>query len=146
MLTQQDNRLIAWMAVVVVGLISVQAIARERVLHFNSRVEIASDGAMTVTETVKVTVEGKLIVHGIYRDFPTRYKDRYGNAYEVSFRLLGTTMDGRPVSNHTRPHGNGVRIYLGDSATTVPKGVHRYTLTYHTNYQLGFFKDHDAWR
>ena len=36
---------------------------------------------MQVVETIAVESAGVDIVHGIYRDFPTRYKDRAGNRY-----------------------------------------------------------------
>ena len=38
---------------------------------------------------------------------------------------------------------NGKRIYLGDPNAIVPRGRHVYTISYTTNRQLGFFKDHD---
>ena len=40
-------------------------------------------------------------------------------------------------------YSNGKRIYLGDKNTFVPTGEHTYELSYTTNRQLGFFKDHD---
>ncbi len=44
-------------------------------------------GDMTVTETIRVVGEGDQIRHGIYRDFPTRYKDRYNNTVSVGFEV-----------------------------------------------------------
>src|SRR5262249_34520953 len=37
----------------------------------------------------------------------------------------------------------GKRIYLGDPKALVARGRHVYSITYTTNRQLGFFKDHD---
>jgi len=36
-----------------------------------------------------------------------------------------------------------VRVRIGDADTFIPSGQHVYTITYQTNRQLGFFKDHD---
>jgi Predicted membrane protein (DUF2207) len=40
-------------------------------------------------------------------------------------------------------YGNGKRIRLGNPATMVSRGRQVYTISYTTNRQLGFFKDHD---
>ena len=38
---------------------------------------------MTVRETIVVESTGRKIKRGIYRDFPTTYKDRFGNRVTV---------------------------------------------------------------
>ena len=43
---------------------------------------------MQVVETIVVESAGVDIVHGIYRDFPTRYTDRAGNRYSVLFDIV----------------------------------------------------------
>ena len=48
----------------------------ERITSFDSRITVNTDGSMQVVETIAVESAGVDIVHGIYRDFPTRYKDR----------------------------------------------------------------------
>ena len=57
--------------------------ADERILSFHSDIVLQEDGSMTVTETITVRAERKQIRRGIYRDFPTRYKDRWGNTLRV---------------------------------------------------------------
>jgi hypothetical protein len=47
------------------------AVADERILSFHSKIDVAADGGMDVTETIRVRAEGQAIRHGIYRDFPT---------------------------------------------------------------------------
>ena len=117
--------------------------AEERIRSFDSRISLQADGAMQVQETIEVLATGDQIRHGIYRDFPTRYKDRLANKYSVSFKILGVQRDGQPESYHTSSLSNGVRIYFGDKDTIIDPGVHRYVFTYSTNRQLGFFRDHD---
>ncbi|HEU4665240.1 MAG TPA: DUF2207 domain-containing protein [Dokdonella sp.] len=119
------------------------AAADERILSFQSAIEVAPDGGMDVTETIRVRAEGESIRHGIYRDFPTDYKDRWHNAVHVAFEPRALTRDGQTEPFHTERKGNGVRVYFGSKETTLAPGVYTYAFDYHTSRQLGFFADHD---
>ncbi len=118
-------------------------LARERILDYFSDIQVASDGSMLVEEHIEVETEGNKIKRGIYRDFPTIYKDRLGNRYRVDFELLGVRRDGNPEPYHTKDQSNGIRIYAGSKNVVLEPGVYRYTLRYRTNRQLGFFSEHD---
>jgi len=120
-----------------------QVSAAERILDYHSDVLIHPDGGLMVTETIDVRSEGKHIRRGIYRDFPTRYKDRYGNHYKVTFQIQDVRRDGRREPYHTQKLSNGVRVYIGSSGHLLRPGRHSYMLRYHTTRQLGFFPDHD---
>lgn len=117
--------------------------ADERILDFDSEITVLSNSEMLVTETITVRSEGKQIKRGIYRDFPTRYKDRYGNNYVVGFEVSSVQRDGYSEGWHTELLGNGVRIYMGRSDVYLSPGEYQYRLSYRTNRQLGFFDDHD---
>ncbi len=131
------------LAMALLLLLAPSVLAEERILAYHSDVEVFVDGSMQVTETIKVRSEQKEIKRGIYRDFPTDYKDRFGNRYRVGFEVLGTTRDDRSESWHSKSQGKGVRVYLGDKNVYLDKGDYTYTITYRTNRQLGFFDDHD---
>jgi len=115
----------------------------EKIISFHSYIKIHRDSSMTVAETIKVNVSGDSIKHGIYRDFPTRYKDRLGNNYAVDFKIIEVLKDGIPESYHFKDLSNGRRIYIGSKDVFVSVGGHTYTLVYETSRQLGFFKDFD---
>ena len=119
------------------------ALASERILSFESLVTVEKSGTLTVTETITVLAEGKKIKRGIYRDFPTRYRDRAGNNYTVGFELLSVTRDGLPEPHHIGDLDNGVRVYVGESNAFLQPGKYAYTLTYRSNRQIGFFDTHD---
>jgi uncharacterized membrane protein YgcG len=123
--------------------ISADAGAAERILEFHSDIIVNTDATMHVLETITVNAEGRKIKRGIYRDFPTTYRDRYGNRYKVGFRVQSVQRDGRQESYHTAPLANGVRVYFGSKNHYVQPGRHTYVFIYDTNRQLGFFKDHD---
>jgi uncharacterized membrane protein YgcG len=119
------------------------AMAAERILSYDSDIAIAADASMTVRETIRVVAEGKQIRRGIYRDFPTSYKDRFGNDIEVRFDVREVLRDGEPESWHKQRRGNGVRIYAGRSDTYLSPGEYTYTFVYETDRQIGFFENHD---
>jgi uncharacterized membrane protein YgcG len=134
----------AWLALAFAALAFVPpASAQERILAYDSVVAVRADGSLDVTERITVHAEGDQIRRGIYRDFPTRYKDRYGNRVVVGFEVLGVTRDGRPEPWFTEGKSNGVRINTGNDDLLPVPADHTYALHYRTTRQLGFFPDHD---
>jgi uncharacterized membrane protein YgcG len=115
----------------------------EHILHYDSRIDVATNGALTVTETIEVQAEGNAIQHGIYRDFPQLYHGAFGLHFKTGFTVQSVTRDGRPEDYHLAGRANGVRVYIGSEGTLVPHGTHTYQLVYVTDRQLGFFSDHD---
>ena len=117
--------------------------ADERILRYASDVQVERDGTLDVTETIDIRAENDRINHGIYRDFPTRYRGRNGSQVRVGFQLEGATLDGQFVPAATEAVSNGVRIKIGDADKTVEVGDHRYVLRYRTTRQIGRFKGYD---
>ncbi len=117
--------------------------AQEVIQSFQSDIEIADDGTLTVTETITVVAESRQIKHGIYRDFPTRYTAPDGHEVQVGFKILSIEKNDRKAPYHTRSLSNGIRIYIGDKDIRLTPGKYRYRLRYRTNRQLGYFADHD---
>jgi hypothetical protein len=101
------------------------------------------DASMLVTETIRVLSTGDQIRRGIFRDFPTIYQDHVGRKYVVGFTVRDIARNGEPEAWHTENLANGIRVYMGSKDQFLPPGEHTYTLTYRTDRQLGFFKDHD---
>ena len=129
--------------VLLMACIGLQAHADEGILSFHSDIEIAADGSMQVDETITVNAEGNRIQRGIYRDFPTDYKDRYGNRVKVAFEPLDVSRDGHPEPWHSERLENGTRVYFGSADVYLDSGEHTYVFRYRTTRQLGFFEDHD---
>jgi len=115
----------------------------ERILQFDSEIWIHRDGALSVRETIEVNAARRDIRHGIYRDFPTLYNDRYGTRYTVGFAIEEITRDGKPEPYHTERRANGIRVYIGSKNVDLPPGRYVYTITYRTDRQLFFGKDSD---
>ncbi len=125
------------------GALSTLAAADERILSFHSYVRVHPDASMTVTEIIKVRSAENQIKRGIYRDFPTNYLDRLGNHVVVGFRMIDVLRDNRKENYFVKDWANGKRVYIGNKDYFLPSGEYTYTITYETNRQLGFFKDHD---
>ena len=119
------------------------AIAQERVLDYHSEIAIHANASMNVVETIRVQAEGNRIQRGIFRDFPTNYRDQYGNRMVVGFDVIGVNRNGAPEPWFTERIGNGVRLYIGSRNRMIEPGEHTYAIEYRTTWQLGFFETHD---
>lgn len=117
--------------------------AVERILDYQSRIEVNPDSTLTVTETIRVRAEGDQIRRGIFRDFPTEYKDNLGNRVRVDFDVREVTRNGRPEPWFTKGMPNGVRLYMGDKDTFIKPGEHVYSFTYSTSRQIAYYDDFD---
>jgi uncharacterized membrane protein YgcG len=117
--------------------------ADERILKFSSDIQVQKDASLEVTETIDVRAENDQIKHGIFRDFPTRYKNRLGGAVHVGFAFEGATLDGAAVPAKTELINNGTRIKLGDPDHFVDPGEHRYVIHYRATREIGFFPHYD---
>ncbi|MCK9488314.1 MAG: DUF2207 domain-containing protein [Xanthomonadales bacterium] len=132
--------LLAMAAFSVAGLAS----AAEQILDYDIDIQVQADASLEVTEQITVLAQGRQIRRGIYRDFPTRYRDRHGNRVVVELDVLDVLRDGRPEPWFTEDMANGVRINTGDDTflENLPAQI-RYTLRYRTTRQLHFSPDRD---
>jgi hypothetical protein len=124
-------------------IIAIPMRAQERIRSYDVDVGIRSDASLDVTERITVHADGQQIRRGIYRDFPTRYSDRYGNRVRVDLQVLGVERNGSPEPWFTERMTNGVRINTGNDDFLPVPADYTYTLRYRTTRQLGFFQDHD---
>lgn len=123
--------------------VALPASARERIINFHSDVKVRADGTLDVFETIKVRAEGKNIRRGIYRDFPTRYRDSRGDSVVVDLEVMGVLRDGQAEPWFTEELPNGVRINTGDDSFLPTPLTTTFRIHYRTNRQLGFFENHD---
>ncbi len=115
----------------------------ERINSFHSDIIINKDSSMKVTEIIKVTSTGTNIIHGIYRDFPTQYRDSKGNLFTVGFKVISVLRDGEKEPYSISNLDNGKRVKIGSANVIIPPGQYTFTITYTTYRQLGFFDNFD---
>lgn len=118
--------------------------ASERILNYKVEIDVDAEGGLEIVEHITVFAAGSQIRRGIYRDFPTRYRDRHGNNVVVDFEVVGVQRDGQPEPWFTERRYNGIRVNTGND-NFLPRlpAEYRYTLRYRTNRQLGFFAERD---
>lgn len=117
------------------------ASADERVLSFHSDILVRSDGVLEVTETIRIRAEGHQIKRGIFRDYPTQYKNRFGDDVTVKYEPLTVLRNDRLEDFRTEKFRNGVRTYFGRSDRLLELGEHTYSYRYNAGRMLGFFDD-----
>ena len=117
--------------------------AQERILSYNSSIEIRADGSIDVTEHIKVHAEGSQIRRGIFRDFPTTYTDSHGNAVRVGLTVVSVERNDVIEPWFTGRMTNGIRINTGNDNFLAVPADYTYTIRYRTTRQIGFFPDHD---
>ena len=129
--------------ILVALLLPLVTLADERILGFHSDIEVQPDGWIEVTETITVRAEGARIRRGIYRDFPTIYRDSYGNRHEATYQPLALLRNDVAEDFHSERLSNGVRSYFGSAGRLLAPGVHSYAFRYRASRMLGFFADFD---
>ena len=115
------------------------ASAAEFIRSFDSDVQVAKDGELTVTETIRVRAEHSTIRHGIFRDFPLIFRDAAGSRHEVTFSIVSLERDGYAEPYHTERMHDFIRIFAGAKDALVSYGEHTYVLRYRTGRQLRWF-------
>lgn len=117
--------------------------AEEFIESFHSDIEVRKNGDLLVTETILVKAEGRNIKRGIFRDFPTRYKNAQSGEHRVGFEILSVKRNGSEEPYFIKDRDNGKRVYIGSEAVFLPADFHQYEITYLSSRQLGFFEQHD---
>ncbi len=117
--------------------------AQERIISYDSDIRIEPSGTLLVTEDIKVQANGNQIRRGIYRSFPTKYKDKMGTRFKVDFEVVDVFKDGSPEPYFTEQKGNGEIVYIGDKNNLLSPGIYTYSITYRTTRQIGFFEEYD---
>jgi uncharacterized membrane protein YgcG len=135
----------AWWALGALLLLFGPAAARadERILQYLSDVQVQRDSSLEVTETIDIRAEHDRINHGIYRDFPTRYRGPHGSRFNVGLTFEDALLDGAPVPATIERISGGVRIKMGDPDRLVDVGEHRYIIRYRATREVGFFPGFD---
>ncbi len=117
--------------------------SQERILSYDIFAEIEKSGTLMVREEIRVVAEGNSIKRGIYRSFPTKYKDRLGNKFKAGFEVTEVLKNGNPEPWFTEEKGNGIIVYIGDRNIELSPGIYSYSLSFSTTRQIGFFDDYD---
>ena len=127
--------------VAAVALLTVPAFAREwHITRFNSNMNVAQDGTMTVQEHLTMYFRGQY--HGIYRDIPIQYPGPHGSNYTL-FLSITRVVDGfgNKLKYESSVHGayRHLKIYLPDADNAYQSVEIDYTV----KNAVRWFDDHD---
>ncbi len=115
--------------------------ASEQIDNFSVRIEIKTDGTITVRESIAYDF-GAEAKHGIYRDIPYSYQTANGR---FSLRLGGITVTdqtGRAEPFNTSRSGGVLHLKIGDPDRTL-SGKKTYVISYEAGRAINYFDDHD---
>ncbi|PQA89076.1 DUF2207 domain-containing protein [Hyphococcus luteus] len=118
------------------------ASAREEINDFTVEIDVRKSGDILVTETIDVTVEGRQIRRGIFRDLPRYYK-RDGVRYSYDYDIERIERDGKGEPYTVDRQGNGMQIRIGDADVFLDHGRHDYVIEYSVKNQVRYFDDYD---
>ena len=116
----------------------------ERILSFHSDIRVERNGALQVTETIRVRALGREVKRGIYRDIPRLRTTRFGKTRNP-LQVLAVTRDGKTEHYQTENIGRGgIRIRIGRRSVILKPGIYTYEITYRTERQLYHEEGRDA--
>ena len=123
-------------------LLAPAATAAEKINSYDVDIVVAKDGDILVTETIDVTVEGRQIRRGIFRDLP-RFYEKDGVRLPYRYKLKRIRRDGRKEPYEKSRVNNAVRWRIGDPDVYLDHGRHVYEITYEVKNQIRYFPSHD---
>jgi uncharacterized membrane protein YgcG len=118
-----------------------QAGEYERILSFDSDIQIKPDGEIEVSERIRVLVLGQDIQRGIMREIPTIYGKRRKVVIPMQFIEVQRNGEAEPYMEY--PLDNGVGLRIGSADHLLEHGVHEYLIRYSMNRQIGYMTDWD---
>jgi len=133
--------LLALVVVLVLALgLGMAAEGREVIERFDARIEVRPDGAIEVTETIRITVLGVDVRRGIEREIPLRRADGRRASFELLEVRRGDAVE--PFARIAVRDGVLIRIGSADRLLPVPS-VQTYTIRYRSDGQLRGFRGFD---
>ncbi len=104
----------------------------ERVLEQHVRVHVAHDGALSVTQTIRVRSTGERMRYGLAMVLADEMPDSAGNVHPVTYTVEGATRDGEAIAYTTESAEGGTLLLLGDRREALVPGEHVYEIRYRT--------------
>jgi len=116
------------------------AASNERILNYESKINVERDWSLIVEETIVVAAAGEQIKRGIHRDFPLDSPFHLG---KVGFEVLEVKRNGKPTYYWVEDLGDKMRINIYKESIYLEPGTYTYTIKYRTDKQLDFSGEND---
>ena len=119
--------------------VGLSALAEEAIERFDVDITVEKDGDIIVTETIAVTVEGREIRRGIFRELPAFYADPDGPGnLPFQYKVLSVRKDGAREPYERERNGNAVLIRIGDPDRYLDYREHVYEIRYRVKNQIRY--------
>lgn len=116
---------------VILSVWAVFAIAQERVVSYDSQIQINADGSLQIIDTIVVSSEGIIVKRGIYRDFSLRWHESMNTVLPPpDITITKVTRNGQPEPWYSIVSKDFFRLYLGNAEVFIPAQKHRYKIHY----------------
>jgi uncharacterized membrane protein YgcG len=118
--------------------------SEDKITFYDINLFINQDRSVTVTENITINngISGT-IEHGIFRDFPTLYKNKWGLKEVVELEILEVFRNGQNENYVKESLSGGQRIKIGNENYYLEEGQHVYTIKYTMDKQIRSFEDTD---
>jgi len=118
--------------------------AADEIRSFDVAIEVAPDGVLDVTETIRIAVDGREITHGINRDFPVQYREADGRTSLATFEVAGIHRNGIQEPYRRSRNGAYVNLRIGSAKVVLPAPSEQtYEIHYRTEGQLRAYDGYD---
>ena len=104
----------------------------DQVRRFRADISVQEDDALTVREELTVSITGRQVQHGIWREFPLYTYDCEGQRRPFDFEVLDVLRDGQPADHFVRRIPGATWLYIGERDRLLKPGDHTYAITYRT--------------
>ena len=133
----------AFMIMLVVLLQPVTALTQsERILNYDTRIEVHPDRSITVSENIQVQVTGQVIKRGITRYLPGKRSLNH-RTVRMKYDIQEVQKNDQKEPYRTESANGGMMMYLGSKDVLLSPGVYTYKIKYRVTDQIGFFDDYD---
>ncbi len=117
--------------------------AQEKILKFDTKIQIEKSGIIQVIENITIKSEGNIFRCGLVRTLPLYRKDKNGNSIDVAFDILSIKKNGNTENYFTKNEGEYWKIYIGNEDVFLENGIYEYQICYSSPFQIGYFDNYD---
>ncbi len=119
------------------------AVAQEKILKFDTKINIEKSGIIQVIENITIKAEGNIFQRGLVRVLPLTRKDKDGNLIDVEYQINSIKKNGYVENYFTKNEDGNWKIYIGNKDVFLDSGVYEYQISYSSPFQIGHFDSYD---
>lgn len=119
-------------------------LAVEKILTFDSNIIVNKDATIDVTEKITAYANGNLIKYGLVRVMHTHFIDDFGVNHKMKYQIKTVLMNGHSVPYTVANTKDQTIINIGNSGSLLTPGAYIFTIKYHVDDAINFFKKQDV--